>query len=93
MKLGQLILFSLSIFLVATSCALLSQLQRAKKQELCLLRQIEELTDRKKRLSDEFELKQDYMRKMISDGEFVDQIIRDITGFSRQNEVIFKFEN
>ncbi|MDR3274283.1 MAG: hypothetical protein LBS87_03065 [Puniceicoccales bacterium] len=56
-----------------------------------MLSRIEELAERQKRLSNEFELKQDYMRRMISDGDFIDQIIREKTGLSKRNEVIFKF--
>jgi cell division protein FtsB len=54
---------------------------------------MEKLTKRLGQLSDEFKLKQDYMRRIISDEEFVEQIIREKTGFSKWNEVIFKFEN
>ncbi|MDR2721125.1 MAG: hypothetical protein LBB15_02445 [Puniceicoccales bacterium] len=72
---------------------MISSLWHAKKQEAHMLSHMEELTARQKHLSDEFELKQDYMRQMVNDGEFVDQLIREKTGFSKRNETIFKFEN
>ncbi|MDR0595576.1 MAG: hypothetical protein LBF94_02705 [Puniceicoccales bacterium] len=56
-----------------------------------MLSRVDELTSQQNHLCEEFKLRQDYMRKMISDGEFVEQIIREKTGLSKQNEIIFKF--
>jgi cell division protein FtsB len=93
MKLGNLVLLFSSALFAFFSFVLISRLQHAKKQEVYLLNRIEKLTDQLRCLSDEFELKQDYMRRIISDEEFVEQIIREKTGLSKQNEIIFKFGN
>ncbi|MDR2435900.1 MAG: septum formation initiator family protein [Puniceicoccales bacterium] len=86
-----MLLFTLAF--AALSCILISSLWHARKQEGHMLSRIEELTNRRKHLSDEFTLKQDYMRKIANDGEFVEQLIREKTGFSKQNEIIFRFED
>jgi cell division protein FtsB len=91
MRLGRLILLFFNILFATLSCVLVSRLWHAKKQELHMLSRIEELTEKQKHLSNESELKQDYMRRMISDRDFIDQIIREKTGLSKRNEVIFKF--
>ncbi|MDR0715385.1 MAG: septum formation initiator family protein [Puniceicoccales bacterium] len=91
MKLGRLILLLFNVLFATISCVLISRLWHSKKQEAYMLSRIDELTSQQNRLCEEFELKQDYMRKMISDGEFVEQIIREKTGLSKQNEIIFKF--
>jgi cell division protein FtsB len=93
MKFVRPAMFLLSISLAGLLCALISRLWHAKKQEAHMLRRVEELTGRQKHLFNEFELKQDHMRKIISDGGFVEQLIREKTGFSKKNEMIFKFED
>ncbi|MDR1256046.1 MAG: septum formation initiator family protein [Puniceicoccales bacterium] len=93
MKFGPIILFFSNILFAVLACTLASALWHVKKQEAHMLSRIEVLTERQKHLCDEFALKQDYMRQMISSDEFVEQIIREKIGLSKQNEVIFKFED
>jgi cell division protein FtsB len=93
MKFGNLVFLFFSATFASLSFVLVSRIQHAKRQEAHMLNRMESLTGQLEKLSSEFELKQDYMRRMISDEEFVEQIIREKTGLSKRNEVIFKFGN
>ncbi len=93
MSIFRLILIFLCGTLFVLSGVLLSKLIHANNEEAHFRDRIEELTIKEEQLKDKFQLKQDYMRKMISDADFIEQIIRQKTGLSKPNEIIFKFDD
>lgn len=93
MKFAKIVLFILCIIFVLLSCVLFSKLTHSNNEKSYFNKKVEELTVQEKQLCDKFRLKQDYMRKMISDNNFIEQMVREKTGLSKPNEVIFKFDN
>ncbi|MDE6431793.1 MAG: septum formation initiator family protein [Opitutales bacterium] len=89
----RLILIFLCMILFLLAGVLTSRLVHSNNEEHFFSRKAEELAAQDKKLNTEFQLKQDYMRKMISDSDVIEQTIREKTGLSKPNEVIFKFED
>ena len=91
MKPAKFIAVALCVLFFFTSCMLVSRILSSNRERAHIAKKIEELTVKSDRLLNEFGLKQDYMRKIISDERISDMIIREKTGLSKANEIIFKF--
>jgi cell division protein FtsB len=72
---------------------LIHSLAHARREQGRLSHRLNFLAEKNKNVADEFVLKQDHMRKMLTDENFVEQIIRQKEGYVKQKEMVFRFEN
>lgn len=89
----KVVSFVLFVSLITLNGVLLSKLVHAGNEEKFLNQKIKNLCAKEETLRSEFQLKQDYMRKMISDSAVIEHVIREKTGLSKPNEVIFEFDD
>ncbi len=89
----RLILAGICTALFVLTGILLSRLMHVRNEERFFEKKVGQLADQEKQLNADFQLKQDYMRKMISDQDVIERTIREKTGLSKPNEVIIKFDD
>lgn len=89
----KILLIGLCVVSCSLSGILLTELAHASNEERFFSKKVEILSAQESQLRATLQLKQDYMRKMICDSRVVDQVIREKTGLSKANEVIFKFDD
>ncbi len=93
MKGVNFVLSFICIGLLSLIGLLSKRLIHAINEELYFNKKSKILNVQENKLIEEFKLKQDYMRKMICDKNFIEQIIHEKTGLCKPNEIIVKFED
>ncbi len=86
------------IFLVVVFCVLavinvnlLTSFVHAKEEQAQLKMKIAMLKDMNEIAANDFSIKQDHMRSLLNNQEFVNQVIRSKEGHIKPQEKIFKF--
>ena len=70
-----------------------SSLRKANREYHQMNHQLQDLQAKHTEISEEFLTKQAYMRKLLTDQAFMQQIIREKEGYISSKESIFKFED
>jgi cell division protein FtsB len=87
-----LLIFAFAILLYANG-RLASSIFSSKKEMGGLSERLNYLSERSCEAEKQFALKQDHMRKMLTDSDFVESVVRQREGYIKQNEMVFKFED
>jgi hypothetical protein len=72
---------------------LVAALVAARGEQNALAAKERALAARHGRVKDDFILRQDHMRRMLTDGDFMKQIVRKKVGYIGSRETVFKFED
>ncbi|MDR2432691.1 MAG: hypothetical protein LBD34_02975 [Puniceicoccales bacterium] len=64
-----------------------------RHEEIRLSKKLNSLFERRQTAENQFVLKQDHMRKMLTDKDFMKQITHQKTGYIKGKETVFKFED
>ena len=70
-----------------------SSLRKANREYHQMNHQLQDLQAKHTEIAEEFLTKQAYMRKLLTDQAFMQQIIREKEGYIGSKESIFKFED
>jgi hypothetical protein len=79
--------------LVVANVRLAMALVRSVGEHECLLRRLDALIEKNKEIDGQFVLKQDHMRKILTDRDFIERVIRQREGYIKRTETVFRFED
>jgi cell division protein FtsB len=79
------------VAMVGLNAKLVASLVGSIYERKDLLGRLEILEKKKQETDNQFVLKQDFMRKMLTDKDFVEQVIRRKEGYIKRTETVFKF--
>ena len=65
----------------------------AKKEHDRLRDRVNPLLEKNREAEKQFVLKQEYMRKMLTNKDFMEQVVREKAGYIGQKKKVFKFED
>ncbi|MDR1233229.1 MAG: hypothetical protein LBJ75_03140 [Puniceicoccales bacterium] len=94
MKTGQkvILIFVLGI-LSFINIKLIMSLVDTRREEARLSKKLNGLFEKRQTAENQFILKQDHMRKMLTDKDFMEQVTHQKTGYTKDKETVFKFED
>ncbi|MDR1173579.1 MAG: hypothetical protein LBK24_02175 [Puniceicoccales bacterium] len=94
MKTGQkvILIFVLGI-LSFINIKLIMSLVDTRREETRLSKKLNGLFEKRQTAENQFILKQDHMRKMLTDKDFMEQVTHQKTGYIKDKETVFKFED
>ncbi|MDR1457791.1 MAG: hypothetical protein LBI47_03025 [Puniceicoccales bacterium] len=72
---------------------LIMSLIDTRREEIRLSKKLNGLFEKRQTAENQFILKQDHMRKMLTDKDFMEQITHQKTGYIKDKETVFKFED
>jgi hypothetical protein len=72
---------------------LMMSLVDTRHEKIQLSKRLNDLFEKRQVSENQFILKQDHMRKMLVDKDFMEQIIHQKTGYIKDKKTVFKFEN
>ncbi|MDR1401721.1 MAG: hypothetical protein LBI81_02060 [Puniceicoccales bacterium] len=90
---GKIFLSFIVISLLLCDAKLIVTLVNSHRENSRLLRRINLLLEKNNEVKNEFVLKQDHMRKMLTDRNFMNQVVRQKEGYIKPKEKLFKFED
>ncbi|MDR2776700.1 MAG: hypothetical protein LBB17_01475 [Puniceicoccales bacterium] len=89
---GVILVFILGI-LSFINIKLIMSLIDTRREEIRLSKKLNSLIEKKQNAEDQFVLKQDHMRKMLTDKDFMEQVTHQKTGYIKDKETVVKFED
>jgi cell division protein FtsB len=89
----KIFLFITLAALVLCNAKLAVSLTNSRKENRRLLRRIDSFSAESENIKNQFILKQDHMRKMLTDSDLLNQMVRQKEGYIKPREKLFKFED
>ncbi|MDR2778760.1 MAG: hypothetical protein LBB16_00520 [Puniceicoccales bacterium] len=94
MKIGRKIVLTFILGVLSfINIRLTMSLIDTRHEAIRLSKKLSDLLEKKQARESQFILKQDHMRKMLTDKDFMEQMAREKAGYIKNKETVFKFED
>ncbi|MDR1890904.1 MAG: hypothetical protein LBQ23_01830 [Puniceicoccales bacterium] len=94
MKIGRKIVLTFILGILSfINIKLVKSLIDTRNEEIRLSKRLNDAFEKRQATENQFILKQDHMRKMLTDKDFMKQVTRQKTGYIENKETVFKFED